>query len=382
MDGRVPNVVGRFAVTSVLLVIALVSFAIPELASAPELATAPAAAPGGTSGSSAAQQDTPAAPRRGAAAVAPRAASFAQRGSPFGEPQAQWIPATPWNYDRGRYGEPVELIVIHYTAIDYERTLRAFTSPASGVSAHYVVRQDGQVAQMVSEDDTAWQAGDYWYNVRSIGIEIELDLERGTSTAFTPEQYYATAALACGIAARHGIPLDRTRVVGHNEIPLVGKIDPGPTWGWPHFMYLTSLCAPPTASGLRAGFVSQTAFPEIEVEEISTFSVKLRNDGAVAWRKGGSSEVRLGLVGASQDPVLVGNGWPLPDRPAVQEEEIVPPGDTATFTLNVRGAVPGEFLLRLRPVVDGVAWLPDMGLYTVVKVRETNGVEAAGAPDQ
>jgi hypothetical protein len=222
---------------------------------------------------------------------------------------------------------------------------------------------------MVSEDDSAWQSGHWFYNVAGVGIEIELDLLGGTSSTFTPEQYYATAQIACGISARHGVPLDRAHVVGHSEVPGAGKIDPGPTWDWPHFMYLTSLCAPPRANDLRASFVAQSLFPDIEVEELSTFSVKLRNDGAAAWRKGGSSEMRLGLVGASRDPVLVGNGWPMPNRPAVQDEEVVPPGGTATFTLNVRGAVPGEFLLRLRPVVDGVAWLPDLGLYTVVNVR-------------
>jgi hypothetical protein len=126
--------------------------------------------------------------------------------------------------------------------------------------------------------------------------------------------------------------------------------------------------------------VAQSHFPDIEVEDLSTFSVKLRNDGTVAWRKGGSSEVRLGLVGASRDPVLVGNGWPMPNRPAVQEEEIVPPGGMATFKLNVRGATPGEFLLRLRPVVDGVAWLPDLGLYTIVNVHER--AETAGSLGQ
>jgi hypothetical protein len=144
-------------------------------------------------------------------------------------------------------------------------------------------------------------------------------------------------------------------------------------------MYLTSLCARPTAHNLRASFVAQSSFPEIEVEELSSLSVKLRNDGAVAWRKGGSSEVRLGLTGASRDQALIGDHWPGPDRPAVQEEEIVPPGETATFTLKVRGAVPGEFLLRLRPVVDGVAWLPDLGLYTVVQVREAEKVESMSA---
>jgi N-acetylmuramoyl-L-alanine amidase len=381
MDGRVPNDVGRFAVTSVLLVIALVGCAIPELSRVDDVVTDPAAAPGGTSGSSAAQVDTPAAPRRGAAAIAPRAASSAQRGFPFGDVQAEWIPATAWNYDRGRFGESVRAIVIHYTAISYERTLRAFTSPASQVSAHYVVRQDGHVVQMVSENDSAWQAGHWWYNVAGVGIEIELDLLGGTSSSFTPEQYYATAQIACGISARHGVPLDRAHVVGHNEVPGAGKIDPGPTWDWPHFMYLTSLCAPPTASNLRAGFVAQSSFPTLEVEESSTVTVKLRNDGGVAWRKGSSSEVRLGLTGASHDQSLIGDHWPGPERPAVQEEEIVPPGGTATFTLKVRGSVPGEFLLRLRPVVDGVAWLPDLGLYTSIKVREAEKVETMGEVD-
>jgi hypothetical protein len=352
-----------------LFVLAIVGCAIPELVATPDAPTVPAAAPGGTSGSSAAEQDASASPPRGAAAVAPRAASSAQRGYPFGDIQAEWLPATPWNYDRGRFGESVKAIVIHYTAISYERTLLTFRTPASEVSAHYVVRQDGHVAQMVSEDDSAWQSGHWFYNVAGVGIEIELDLLGGTSSTFTPEQYYATAQIACGISARHGVPLDRVHVIGHSEVPGTSKIDPGPTWDWPHFMYLTSLCAPPTANNLRASFVAQSSFPDIEVEEPSTFSVQLRNDGAVAWRKGSSSEVRLGLVDASRDPVLVGSGWPMPNRPAVQEEEIVPPGATATFTLNVRGVVPGEFLLRLRPVVDGVAWLPDLGLYTVVTVR-------------
>jgi len=308
-------------------------------------------------------------PPRGAAAVAPRAASPAQRGFPFGERRAEWIPATPWNYDRGRFGERVEFIVIHYTAISYERTLRAFTSPASGVSAHYVVRHDGQVTQMVSEDDTAWQAGNYWFNLRSVGIEIEL-APGESNDAFTAEQYYAAASLACGVAARHGVALDRAHVVGHNEIPGPGKIDPGPTWGWPHFMYLTSLCAPPTSSGLHARFVDQSPYPEVDPGGIGTVSVVLENTGAVAWRKGESTEVRLGIPGNDPRLAFLGAGWPTPARPAVQAEDLVPPGGRATFKFSVTGELPGSYLIPLRPVVDGVTWLEDQGMHTVLKVRD------------
>lgn len=357
---------GRIAFISTLLVV-VVGCNAPAAQDAPP-AEVPAAAPGGTSGSSAAVQSADAAPPRGAAAVAPRAASAAQRGFPFGEPRAEWIPATPWNYDRGRFGERVEYIVIHYTAISYDRTLRAFQSPGSQVSAHYVVRHDGHVAQMVSEDDTAWQAGHGWYNEHSVGIEIELAPGESNS-AFTAEQYYATAALACGISARHGVPLDRVHVVGHNEIPGTGKIDPGPTWGWPHFMWLTSLCAPPSAAGLHARFVAQSPYLDIPAGATGTVSVTLRNTGTVAWRKGTNTEVRLGIPDDDPRPAYLAAGWPMPERPAVQAEDLVAPGGTATFTFAVKSVLPGTYTIPLRPVVDGVTWLEDQGIHTVVTVR-------------
>src|SRR5206468_12647347 len=153
----------------------------------------------------------------------------------------EWIP-TSVNFDYGRAGASVDYIVIHYTAISYLRTLIAFTNPRSGVSAHYVVRNDGHVAQLVGEADRAWHAGTPSFNDRSVGVEIEKSSE--SNPDFTVEEYRAAALLACGIAARHGIPLDRAHVVGHNEIPWPNNhSDPGPTWNWPYFMWLTTLCA-------------------------------------------------------------------------------------------------------------------------------------------
>src|SRR5712692_4486776 len=55
----------------------------------------------------------------------------------------------------------------------FEGAVRRFKDPASILSAHYVVGQDGRVAQLVSEDDTAYHAGKYEVNLRSIGIEHE-----------------------------------------------------------------------------------------------------------------------------------------------------------------------------------------------------------------
>lgn len=282
-------------------------------------------------------------------------------------PQVEWLP-TPVDHDVGRDGAPVRYIVIHYTAISYERTLRAFNSPRSGVSAHYVVRGDGHVAQLVGEADTAWHAGNYWFNQRSVGIELELDPV--TNPAFTPQQYYAAAALACAIAARHDIPLDRSHVIGHNEIPRPNDhTDPGPTWGWPHFMWLTSLCAPPTARTVHAAFVSETDYPELSVGQSAAVTVTLQNTGSTAWRRGTPQEARLGVRGNDTSLAFLADGWPAADRPAVQNEDIVPPGGVGTFTFRVRATRPGTFTIPLRGVVDGGAWMDDAGMYVVVDVK-------------
>lgn len=146
----------------------------------------------------------------GAAAPAAPEVTFAPRAQPQGRaiapapafpytPQPEWIP-TLVDHDAGRYGARVRYIVIHYTAISYERTLRAFNNPNSGVSAHYVVRADGHIAQLVGEADTAWHAGNYWYNQRSIGIE--LDIDAGTNPNFTPQLRRGRARIRLGRSER------------------------------------------------------------------------------------------------------------------------------------------------------------------------------------
>lgn len=296
------------------------------------------------------------------AAAAPRAATPR---FPY-TPQAEWIP-TQTNYWEGRRGGAVRYIVIHYTEISYQRTLRAFYSRASDVSAHYVIRGDGHIAQIVGEADTAWHAGHVWFNLNSIGIELELN-ER-TNPRFTTEQYRAAAALSCAISGRHGVPLNRAYVVGHNEIPGSDHTDPGPTWNWPHFMWLTSLCAPPTVAHVAADFVSQTPYPEIDANETGLVSIVLRNTGTTAWRKGTPQEARLGVPENRTELAHLADGWVAPARPAAQAEDIVPPGGTATFTFAVKGTLSGTYVLPLRGVIDGAAWMNELGLYTVITVR-------------
>jgi len=348
MRGWISGLVVGVTVVAALCVVAA--------AARPQAATA---ATGGAGASFAVAEADP--PR-----AAPPARAAAAIRFPY-EPVREWLMRPTTNHWEGRRGVAVEYVVIHYTVITYEQTLRAFNTRSSDVSAHYVVRGDGHIAQLVGEADTAWHSGNYMFNLNSVGIELELN--RYTNPVFREEQYQAAAALTCGAAKTWGFPLDRAHVVGHNEIPGATHTDPGPTWNWPHFMWLTSLCAPPTASTVRAAFVSQTPYPEITADGVGTVSIVLRNTGATAWRKGTAQEARLAISGNDAKLAFLGQGWVAPDRPATQAEDIVPPGGTATFSFAVKGLLPGTYRLALRGVIDGGAWMDDLGLYTEITVN-------------
>ena len=73
----------------------------------------------------------------------------------------------------------VSMIVLHYTGMpDAEGAIARLTSPEAKVSAHYLVREDGEILRLVDEERRAWHAGkSYWrgvtdVNSASVGIEI------------------------------------------------------------------------------------------------------------------------------------------------------------------------------------------------------------------
>jgi len=119
------------------------------------------------------------------------------------------VPAS--NHTIGRDGQRVELIVDHWTVVMFEGAIRRFLNPASILSAHYVIGADGRIAQLVSEDDTAYQAGVFSVNQRSIGIEHEA----GPAMPPTEALYAASARLHADIASRHGLTLE----VGATVLP-------------------------------------------------------------------------------------------------------------------------------------------------------------------
>ncbi|MCX3062686.1 N-acetylmuramoyl-L-alanine amidase [Streptomyces beihaiensis] len=151
---------------------------------------------------------------------------------------AQWVAASAANYRRADRPSdyPIDMVVIHVTQGSYRGALKVFRDPSHEAAAHYVVRKDGHVAQMVREMDVAFHAGNRAYNERSVGIEHEGFVDRRES--FTDAMLAASARLTAGICGRYGIPVDREHVIGHVEVPGTDHTDPGPYWDWDRYMRL------------------------------------------------------------------------------------------------------------------------------------------------
>ncbi|MGW0536426.1 N-acetylmuramoyl-L-alanine amidase [Streptomyces sp. NPDC003032] len=156
---------------------------------------------------------------------------------------AQWIAASDYNWRRADRPDDYDIdrVVIHVVQGGYDTALRVFKDPGHGAAAHYVVRRDGHIAQMIRELDVAFHAGNRSYNERSIGIEHEGFVDKKSS--FTDKMYTASAALTAGICERYDIPVDREHIVGHVEVPGTDHTDPGPHWDWDRYMRLVRAAA-------------------------------------------------------------------------------------------------------------------------------------------
>jgi N-acetylmuramoyl-L-alanine amidase len=144
--------------------------------------------------------------------------------------------ASPNRGARRGYSRP-NCLILHYTGMPTgEAALKALTDPASEVSAHYLVWEDGSIDQLVSESDRAWHAGKgSWkgesdLNSASIGIEIVNPGHDGGSPQFPARQIEATIALAQDICVRWTIT--RERVLAHSDVAPARKRDPGEAFPW------------------------------------------------------------------------------------------------------------------------------------------------------
>ena len=108
------------------------------------------------------------------------------------------------------------------------------------VSAHCLIRRDGEIVQYVPFNKRAWHAGVSCYEGRercndfSIGIELE-----GTDTEpYTDAQYRQLAAVTRTLISLY--PAMKNHMTGHSDIAPERKTDPGPAFDWTRFRALVA----------------------------------------------------------------------------------------------------------------------------------------------
>src|SRR5256714_6232784 len=117
-------------------------------------------------------------------------------------------------------------------------------------------------------------------------------------------------------------------------------------------------------------WMAQSGYPSMAFGGTAQVWVKVMNSGSATWTKGTSTEARIGVVNDDQTLTNLGlaDGWLLSNRPAAQAEDTVLPGQSATFSFSVRGVRLGSYPLRLRPVIDGITWMEDQGIFLQITV--------------
>jgi N-acetylmuramoyl-L-alanine amidase len=141
------------------------------------------------------------------------------------------------NFTPRRHGKPPDMVVLHHTAMQTcEAALERLCAPASEVSAHYVVAENGDTYQLVDEEMRAWHAGaGQWggtrdVNSHAIGIELA---NAGPLLDFPPfpeRQMAALETLLTSILGRHDIKPQA--VIAHSDMAPLRKFDPGVKLDW------------------------------------------------------------------------------------------------------------------------------------------------------
>jgi N-acetyl-anhydromuramyl-L-alanine amidase AmpD len=161
---------------------------------------------------------------------------------------AQWRPSP--NFSSRPSGARVSMIIIHTCEGAYAGCWGWLKNTSSGVSAHYVVKEDGsEITQLVREGSKAWHISATYDCSRNGNTDcakngqgsnnFTVGIEHGgfeSQTAFPRGQIEASAKLVCDIARDNNVPVDRNHIVGHGQLQPWNRSDPGANWPWADYM--------------------------------------------------------------------------------------------------------------------------------------------------
>tara|TARA_B100001093_G_scaffold478496_1_gene506720 strand:- start:91 stop:822 length:732 start_codon:yes stop_codon:yes gene_type:complete len=136
-----------------------------------------------------------------------------------------------------RSKKDIKLIIIHYTGMKKESlAIKRLCNPDSKVSAHYLIKKNGDVIVLVPDLYISWHAGkSSWkkyksLNKYSIGIEIQNPGHDFNYENFSSKQIRSLKKLLKYLVKIYKI--DFKNILGHSDIAPDRKKDPGEKFPW------------------------------------------------------------------------------------------------------------------------------------------------------
>jgi hypothetical protein len=270
----------------------------------------------------------------------------------------------------------IDYIVIHDTEGTWPHVLDLVQDPEY-LAWHYTIRSsDGHVAEHLNNKNVGWQAGNWYVNMHSIGIEHEGFAAHG-ATWYTEAMYQNSATLVRYLADEYDVPLDRAHIIGHDQVPGVTPAyvrgmhwDPGPYWDWEHYF---DLLGAPIAPGRDSRSDIVTVAPGFDENHQPVTGCD--DDGTCADQ--GTNFVYLHTA-------------PSEDSPLVKDVGLHPDGSYSTTNVSdigARAAAGQKFEVAKRRdgwlgvwYLGDIAWLKNANDAGEAVVRPSDGkvVEASG----
>ena len=142
------------------------------------------------------------------------------------------------NFDTSKRGKNlIKFIIIHYTGMKKEsKALEKLCDSKSKVSAHYFIKNNGKVLNLVPDLYVAWHAGEsHWkkfklLNRYSIGVEISNPGHDHGYKKFSSKQIFSLIKLLRYLVKRYKVK--KQNILGHSDIAPNRKKDPGEKFPW------------------------------------------------------------------------------------------------------------------------------------------------------
>ena len=147
-----------------------------------------------------------------------------------------------------------------------------------------------------------------------------------------------------------------------------GLVAEGIAWLDPFYFYIEINIQPAVYT---VSWVNQSDSPTMTPGEETVVWIDLKNTGNTAWLNTGDTAVKLGTA-RSLDRVsaFASSTWLSPNRAAVADK-LIQPGETGRFTFTIKAPEQvGTYKEYFRLVVEGVAWMNDLGIYWEIIVNE------------